>query len=745
MHRFILVLIGLTAFSLTAYSENELARTARVEASYLPSGIEWSVFVPSAGMVLTVSGPDGQYWKQAYSPDVRPRLAVLDEKGVPRREGLYRWELVVQLPARGGGDQPDEPNPVVSGSFEISGSTIIPKRNGAQPAMVEEGAPANSLFVDREGRVGVGTSVPRSMLHLKGANPALTVEDTTTGGRTHTLRGLEKGDGSLGLFDETAGLARWLVDAEGRVGVNTTTPTSTLTVDGYIESTKGFLVNGRPIGGIGFGLSGGSQPLFTEVAGKAIFGTGAGSVDTAVNVAFFGANAGHSNTTGTSNAFFGQAAGYANTTGGGNTFVGDGAGYLNTTASDNTAFGYAAGHYNVTGIDNAFFGSEAGVNTTSSCNSFFGRSAGYNNTTGSGNAFFGTRAGDANATGYANDFFGFSTGVKNTTGAGNSFFGDMAGPENTTGDFNSFFGKEAGWSNTAEDLNTFIGALSNGASGITNATALGFRASVTQSNSLVLGGVSGSNGVTVETRVGIGTTAPDRQLVVEGSQAVGKFRRYSATTPTHAPAFLFERARGTNTAPADILPGDYLGKVQFRARVGPAMPEYGALAFIASDTSQNGRFSFIDRDLVTERMVILNTGNVGIGTNSPTALLDVAGNLRVRGTILYGAPAVAVPDYVFEPDYPLMPLGELHSYLKKEKHLPNVPKATDIQQKGVDLGELQMKLLEKIEELTLYTLQQAEIIERQKERAAIQEEKAATQERRIKALEEMVNRLVKER
>ena len=188
--------------------------------------------------------------------------------------------------------------------------------------------------------------------------------------------------------------------------------------------------------------------------------------------------------------------------------------------------------------------------------------------------------------------------------------------------------------------------------------------------------------------------------------------------------------------------GDYLGKVQFRGRVGGNMIEYGALAFIASDTSQNGRFSFVDRDLATERMVILNSGNVGIGTTSPTALLDVAGNLRVRGAIQYGVPAPAVPDYVFERDYKLMPLRELAHYVKTEKHLPNVPNAGEMSNNGVNLGDFQMKLLEKIEELTLYTVQQAQIIERQKEEAAALKQRAASQEERLRTLEQVVKTLM---
>ena len=209
MHRFITAFLVLAAFCLLAFSQSEQSTSTPIEVSYGPSGIQWSVFVPSVGLVLTISGPDGLYWKHEYAPDSRPQFGPLDEQGVPRPEGPYRWEMVAELPLGAGGEAPDEPNPILSGSFAIRGGTIVPRPDDGQPAMVEEGAPPRSLFLDREGRLGLGTTGPQSTLHLKGSNPAVTLEDTTTGGRAFTLRGLEKGDGSLGLFDQTGKPAGW--------------------------------------------------------------------------------------------------------------------------------------------------------------------------------------------------------------------------------------------------------------------------------------------------------------------------------------------------------------------------------------------------------------------------------------------------------------------------------------------------------------------------------------------------------
>ena len=196
-----------------------------------------------------------------------------------------------------------------------------------------------------------------------------------------------------------------------------------------------------------------------------------------------------------------------------NIFVGEDAGRDNSTGAFNSFFGYLAGVFNTTGVSNAFFGALAGSrNTEGFSNSFFGVSAGGSNTTGNLNSFFGLLAGASNTTGSVNSFFGFDAGVSNSTGSSNSFFGNLAGFHNTTGENNAFFGTFAGPSNTTENSNTFIGAFSNGAPSITNATALGAGAIVTQSDSVVLGN---------NASVGIGTSAPAAKLHVDGSVYVG--------------------------------------------------------------------------------------------------------------------------------------------------------------------------------------------------------------------------------
>jgi len=471
---------------------------------------------------------------------------------------------------------------------------------------------------------------------------------------------------------------------------------------------------------VGLGNETGTNTWYGEDAGNAgggsynsYFGQNSGFNNTGNSNSFFGNTSGFSNTTGTGNTFVGDYSGAGNTVGSGNVFVGSSAGAA-SDASGNTYVGAESGFSNTTGEYLAFFGYQAGyTNTAGTDNTFLGYQAGFS-TTESYNVFVGSRSGDENTTGSFNNFFGADAGDHNTEGYDNSFFGDWAGLSNTTGYENSFFGSGTGASNTTEYGNSLFGAYSDTSPGITNATAIGYCSSVTQSNSLVLGGVNGQNCAEAETMVGIGVTNPDRQLTVEGTQAIGRFRRYygneEAFTRTFAPAFLFERARPTQASPTDIQGGDYLGKVQFRGLVGGAPREYGAMAFIAGDTSQNGRFAFLDRDLTTERVSILNTGNVGIGTTAPEERLHVIGNIRLTGDITSSALDHEVPDYVFEPDYALMQFDELEKFIAREKHLPNIPSAAEIKDKGLNLSEFQMKLLEKIEELTLYTMQQAKTI-----------------------------------
>lgn len=114
-------------------------------------------------------------------------------------------------------------------------------------------------------------------------------------------------------------------------------------------------------------------------------------------------------------------------------------------------------------------------------------------------------------------------------------------------------------------------------------------------------------------------------------------------------------------------------------------------------------------------MKITSGGTVGIGTANPGSF-----KLAVEGTI--GTRAIKVlsttpfPDYVFKPDYPLPSIRDVETYINQHQHLPGVPSAAEVEKDGgFELGEMDRKLLEKVEELTLYIIQLNKKIEQMDE------------------------------
>jgi hypothetical protein len=105
-----------------------------------------------------------------------------------------------------------------------------------------------------------------------------------------------------------------------------------------------------------------------------------------------------------------------------------------------------------------------------------------------------------------------------------------------------------------------------------------------------------------------------------------------------------------------------------------------------------------------------NTGNVGIGTNNTQGyMFAVAGNMIAEGVKveLMGN----WPDFVFEKNFDLLSLKDIERYIEENGHLPHVPSAEEIKRNGIDLGGMDATLLQKIEELTLYTIEQQKEID----------------------------------
>ena len=194
--------------------------------------------------------------------------------------------------------------------------------------------------------------------------------------------------------------------------------------------------------------------------------------------------------------------------------------------------------------------------------------------------------------------------------------------------------------------------------------------------------------------VGIGTNNPSEKLSILGSISKLTFTGIDGTFDNVIKyGYKFDLESGTSNAnrwhgiDATITAGNANdNKVKFRLYPG-------------------GFSNAIPVDVLT----LQGNGNVGIGTTSPAHKLDVIGTIRSREVKvdMNGA------DFVFEDKYPLMPLTELEAYVKKNKHLPEIASAKEMQEQGSNLGDLNTKLLQKIEELTLYVIEQQKMITQQ--------------------------------
>jgi hypothetical protein len=191
--------------------------------------------------------------------------------------------------------------------------------------------------------------------------------------------------------------------------------------------------------------------------------------------------------------------------------------------------------------------------------------------------------------------------------------------------------------------------------------------------------------------VGIGTTAPGHHLQI-------------ATTAAGNTNFLFFQNTGIPNSQLYLgnVPDNYVIPNQRSANL---LESYTDLHIGATnsgniyfETARGGGDAPI-------RMTVLNNGNVGIGT-----AVTGGNKLAVEGTVAARRVKVtqnaAWADYVFNDNYQLPLLNDLATYIATHKHLPGIPDAAEIARDGQDLGEMNRKLLEKVEELTLYIIQQ---------------------------------------
>ncbi|TKG88102.1 hypothetical protein EYV94_27600 [Puteibacter caeruleilacunae] len=139
------------------------------------------------------------------------------------------------------------------------------------------------------------------------------------------------------------------------------------------------------------------------------------------------------------------------------------------------------------------------------------------------------------------------------------------------------------------------------------------------------------------------------------------------------------------------------------------------------------------------QMVLTDDGFVGIGTQSPDYLLDVNGTIRAKEIKVNLNDG---PDFVFEDDYDLKSLDEVDQFIKERKHLPGVPSAKQMEKDGVGLAEMNKLLLQKVEELTLHTIEQEKKIQNQEDELSSKSEQIEELKEEFSLLRQQVNELI---
>src|SRR3989339_371949 len=165
------------------------------------------------------------------------------------------------------------------------------------------------------------------------------------------------------------------------------------------------------------------------------------------------------------------------------------------------------------------------------------------------------------------------------------------------------------------------------------------------------------------------------------------------------------------TSPASGVKLHVNGNVRVSGGTSPYItlsPDAGTGWNIQND---QGKMSFRTGNGPTDvPLMTLANGTVGIGTLTPNSSckLDVNGIIRAKEikVSLNAGSGTVFPDFVFKPGYNLQRLENIEDFIKQKRHLPGIPSAKEAEEKGVALGEMQLKLLRKIEELTLYVIEQ---------------------------------------
>ena len=207
--------------------------------------------------------------------------------------------------------------------------------------------------------------------------------------------------------------------------------------------------------------------------------------------------------------------------------------------------------------------------------------------------------------------------------------------------------------------------------------------------------------------IGIGTVSPLEKLHIQGNIRWGNETSYLYSGQDRGGVW-FEQ----------VSPGSDQSKIRLQTSRSGDLANYAQFYVDA----ENG-FSF--------QTIGNANGNVGIGTASPKEKLSVNGKIRAHEIKVEQA---NWPDYVFEDSYKNLSLKEVEKFIKKNKHLPDMPTAAAIEKNGLALGEIVKLQQQKIEELTLHLIEKDKELSKEKETNKNQNE-------RLKAVEIFLKKL----
>lgn len=243
-------------------------------------------------------------------------------------------------------------------------------------------------------------------------------------------------------------------------------------------------------------------------------------------------------------------------------------------------------------------------------------------------------------------------------------------------------------------------ALEHSFYGVTNSSINFFRGGASEDGFLAFNTGKNVERFRIDNKgnIGLGTTSPRAIFDIGADISNGKlgpvFGRMVEGDGTLEGTFLGVRGYSTS-----LVPGTYAVK-SFALEHSFYGVTNSSINFFRGGGSEDGFIAFNTGKNV-ERMRLENNGNVSIVT--PNAKFLVNGNILATSIKVQNQ---VWPDYVFEPSYEKLTLPELEKFIQTNKHLPEIPSAKTVAKDGIDLSDMNAKLLKKIEELTLYTIDQ---------------------------------------